>query len=138
MSQESKFMQEMAQCNSVMQKIDVMAGEINRISQAVHELQSLMLHHGLVESRQSFINRMSQLAVSEAQSIGREVLGGDMPHQVRTRVMAPLFRAYCERLMDLKISLPHGKYEPHACFFRAFMVERLRMLRPFIQEEGQR
>jgi hypothetical protein len=87
----------------------------------------------LQQVRMLIIQQITNLAASPAYELAREVLPENSPF-IRVKLSTLALHAYCDDIIKNRITLPEDSYEPHALYFRTFIVDRLRMLRPYIQE----
>lgn len=87
----------------------------------------------LQQVRMLIIQQITNLAASPAYELAREVLPEYSPF-IRVKLSTLALHAYCDDIIKNRITLPDDSYEPHALYFRTFIVDRLRMLRPYIQE----
>jgi hypothetical protein len=87
--------------------------------------------------RMALIKHVSDLAVSPAYDVAREVMPEFSPY-IRAKLSTLALHAYCENLINNRIWPEYGKYEPHALYFRTFMIDRLRMILPAVQELVER
>jgi hypothetical protein len=75
--------------------------------------------------RLQVISSLAAISAPEALQVAHEFFrdGG----RLNLGKMAALaFRDYCHHIINDKIVLPEGKYEPHAMYFRTWMMRRLR------------
>jgi hypothetical protein len=93
------------------------------------------------EHRINFMSRLSVLAADEVLSIAQEVMGYSAMSSInrigdtdpRAKIIPVAFHTYCNHLLNERIPIKDGAYEPHPMYMRAFMLDLLKTVKGFIQ-----
>ena len=73
------------------------------------------------------IERLAEIAAEATQSVVRE-FAPMADNRTVMGVSVKAFRDYYHHVKRENIELPEGKYEPHALYFRTWMMRRLRAM----------
>ena len=78
------------------------------------------------DAKKIIMYQLAEIAGVDAMSLTHEAIGNS-EHEAMYAAYA--FREYCHHLFDNDIRLPSGKYEPHAMYFRVWMLRRVKELK---------